>query len=44
MNVGDEFDLIIKRGGQEIELRGILFQTRDDVFEAIEEPSPNRNS
>lgn len=40
MNVGDEFDLVVKRGEEEIELTGILFQRKAyHVFEAIEEPT-----
>jgi predicted metalloprotease with PDZ domain len=43
MSVGDEFDLVVKRGDQEIELTGILFKRKSyHVFESIEELIPEQ--
>ncbi|MGD8306180.1 MAG: hypothetical protein PVF17_05970 [Ignavibacteria bacterium] len=43
MSVGDEFDLVVKRGDRETELTGILFKRKSyHVFESIEELTPEQ--
>lgn len=43
MNVGDEYNIVIKRDGKEIEMTGVLFQRISrHVFESIEEPTPEQ--